>query len=218
MLREVAKTIPGVAPTYRLVRTAYRNLQATTDALLLRRRLPQLRVTEAPWLSEPYTRYLSEVSVDYMAASLELCHFLASLCESLQPQTILDLGSGFSSFVFRRYPVQVVSVDDDAEWLTKTEIFLKQCGVSTDHLIHLDEMDWTRRFDLVFHDIGVDPLRKQLLPNAVASTRLGGLLILDDAHFWGYNQLISNVARCPRYSLRHWTEDKYGRFGMAVLP
>jgi predicted O-methyltransferase YrrM len=153
-----------------------------------------------------------------MAASEEMCHFLASACESLRPSTILDLGSGISSFVLRHFDVEVWSVDDDKEWLDKTRGFLTQEGVSTENVIHLDDFDWSKRFDLVFHDFGHMEVREQFLSQAVASTEQGGLLVLDDVHKLHYRVVVQREITQPSFSLRKWTEDEYGRFGMAVLP
>ena len=77
-----------------------------------------------------YEKYISEVSVDYIAISMELSCFLLTFCDIMNPKNIDDLGTGFSSFVFRHYAahsgsgVTVWSVDDGPEWLEKTRSFL----------------------------------------------------------------------------------------------
>ena len=48
-----------------------------------------------------YENYVSTVSNEIMAISIELSVFLIVLCDMTRPQKILDLGSGFSSFTFR---------------------------------------------------------------------------------------------------------------------
>jgi hypothetical protein len=78
----------------------------------------------------PYYRdHFSRISTEDSTISLELTSFLLVMCDVLEPMRILDLGSGFSSFVFRHYmlsasPKPVVwSTDDTEEWLEKTRSF-----------------------------------------------------------------------------------------------
>ena len=56
-----------------------------------------------------YRKYLSNISSKDMAISLELSVFLIIVCRILKPKRILDLGSGFSSFIFRYYAANTVS-------------------------------------------------------------------------------------------------------------
>lgn len=218
----MVKAVPGAVPTYRRATSAARagfvRVEGTRDAARLKRRLPRLTLVDAAWMREPYERYVSEVSVKSMAASFEMCRFLATVCDLLSPRSILDLGSGISSFIFRHYDTRVVSVDDDPEWLTKTEMFLKSENGRTDGFMHLDDFDWSGQFDLVFHDLGRRPLRDETLPDALRCTRPEGILVLDDVHSWGYRQTVRRVVSAPSFSLRRWTLDEFGRFGMAILP
>ena len=50
-----------------------------------------------------YDKYVSEISTPGMAISLESSLTILSLLEYFKPKSILDLGSGFSSFLFRLY-------------------------------------------------------------------------------------------------------------------
>ena len=82
-----------------------------------------------------------------MSNTLETFHLLVwlflwnlrvyfSICFQQRPRIILDLGSGFSSAVFRLYMAQqnvqttVYSVDDDPLWLNKTRDSLKANNLS----------------------------------------------------------------------------------------
>jgi hypothetical protein len=61
-----------------------------------------------PIIERSLKEYVTYVSRPDMAISRELAVFLYSLCESIRPQYILDMGSldmgsGFSSYVFRLY-------------------------------------------------------------------------------------------------------------------
>jgi len=47
--------------------------------------------------------YIEHISSPEMAMSLELAYFIMNYCIEYKPKRLLDLGSGFSSFVFRLY-------------------------------------------------------------------------------------------------------------------
>lgn len=93
-------------------------------------------------LKNDYHYYINNVSLGNSAASIETAALLDMIVRKNNVERILDLGSGFSSFVFRQYqkdvslPVEVISVDADAKWLKKTETYLTQNELKTDGLLH----------------------------------------------------------------------------------
>jgi predicted O-methyltransferase YrrM len=150
-------------------------------------------------LVQEYDQYTRDVSPGAIAVALELAVFATVLCEIRRPRTILDLGSGFSSLVFRRFAQQqpeprpvVYSVDDSAPWLQLTGAFLSDRGLGTDHLMSLDEFRATSRpkFDLVLHDLGQFPTRVQTLPLVVDCCNPGGVIVIDDMHVPGYRRAV----------------------------
>jgi hypothetical protein len=48
-----------------------------------------------------YKEYISKVSSEIMAISLELSVFCILMCDMIRPQKIVDFGSGYSSYIFR---------------------------------------------------------------------------------------------------------------------
>ena len=111
-----------------------------------------------------YRAYTATISPDPIAISLELAVFLYVICEATNPSTLLDLGSGFSSYVFRSYakskdkfsaPV-TYSVDDSTEWLDETRRFLQHHDCDCHNLWTWDEFVKHDRpsFDLVLQDMG----------------------------------------------------------------
>ena len=83
-------------------------------------------------LRESYSNYTTNVSSPQMATSIETATFLYNICSLLKPKYILDLGSGYSTYVFARYAFEsgtkilLWSIDDNSKWLKKTNTFLKQ--------------------------------------------------------------------------------------------
>ena len=124
------------------------------------RRAVSRLVGENPWLGDVvrhmehstrmltprYLQYTNFVSNPGHALSLEACALVHSLCHVMQPRHVMDLGSGFSPYVFRSYQaeaqeeVKVRSVDDSPEWLQRTNDYLQEKGLSTDDLVTLGDL------------------------------------------------------------------------------
>lgn len=195
-------------------------------------RFPFLRQSEAKRdriresLKEDYDYYVTQVSIPDMAVSLELAVLLQLLCESLAPKRILDLGSGFSSYVFRKYAsvaqgCEILSVDDDAEWLEASRNYLKLKGVDASNCITWKEFQETPtdKFDLILHDLGKVPFRQKAFDEVVARLDKNGIILLDDVHKLDYAKyLVNRVESLPwqLYSAKKYTYDQYRRYS-AIL-
>jgi predicted O-methyltransferase YrrM len=178
-------------------------------------------------LQAPYAEYTRKVSTPLHAISLELGAVLLSLCRALRPRTILDLGSGFSSLVFRLYASDatprpsVTSVDDSPEWLEKTRAFLSGFSVPPDNLLlWADFLELgPGKFDLVLHDIGDMHVRGRTLSKALGYADRGGLVVLDDIHIRSFRARAEETLAAggfEAYDLRPLTLDAYGRFAVIV--
>ncbi|MHC4551015.1 MAG: O-methyltransferase [Planctomycetota bacterium] len=213
----------------RLIRAA---LIAPRDRARLLARYPAFAADDAAAfrrdLRVPYEEYVATVSTPGMAASLELSCFLAALCARTAPRRLADLGSGFTSFVLRRYaaaaepPVTVHSVDDDAAWLEKTRAFLAHHRLATDHLHTWDGFRAAEHepFDLVVHDLGTLETRAASMPMALGLARQGGLVVLDDMHKRKVEEAARREARaqgCTLLSLRTFTLDSLRRFSSLAI-
>ncbi len=206
-----------------------------TDLVRLTAKLPELAdcaasmETCATLLRPAYQHYIEHVSSDFMAASLESSAFLYSFARATQPRTIVDLGSGFSSLVLRKYAAEatnnptVWSVDDHGGWLEKTAEFLQQQGCPSDNLLEwpntaaIDDL----KFDLIFHDMGNMTTRAAALPWVTDHLSDRGYVILDDMHKAAYRKKASaHMERTgtEQYSLRALTHDFLGRFAVMAGP
>ena len=212
-----------------------RLFRSARDVARLKRRFPQFNDYSAlaegncAVLAEAHQRYVSTISTEDVAASMNSCAFLLGLCEATAPRRIADLGSGFSSFTFRGYArtaepeVEVWSVDDSEQWLDKTREFLAGQSVSTDNLVTWDEFQQSDRgqFDLVLHDLGSTvPKRIETLRAALALARPGGLVFLDDLHKKDYRPTARKVldeAGLDYLDLKSLLKDQYGRYGWLVF-
>ncbi len=211
---------------------------AERDGARLRRRFPFLASGAYAALSAPvaqrlapaYADYTARVSPDPIALALPLAVFLGVLCEQLRPRRILDLGSGFSSYVFRApataQPADaaplVWSVDQSRAWLDKTRAFLAQHQADRPHLGTWDELTATTPapFDLVLQDFATLDTRRRMLDRVVDLCRPGGLIVIDDMHVPGYRH--ATLRALDRrglgyFSLRLFTRKRL-RYAYLVAP
>jgi len=183
--------------------------------------------------TEANARTLAPAYIDYLfgvsrwVVSLRLSALLFALCDVLAPRAILDLGSGFTTYVFRTYaaecadPPRIVSVDDSAEWLGKTSRFLAQHGFGDGEIMLLDDFLGREReqFDLVLHDLGDMNARARTLVEVLQNTGHGGVALLDDVNMPNYRRLVEQAAGRAGFTvhdLRDVTLDETGRFAWAL--
>ena len=161
-----------------------------------------------------------------MAASFELSVFLGSLSVARRPRRILDLGSGFSSYVFRCFAAPtcgVISCDDSPQWLHRTRDFLGAHGFPDAHFDDLATVFQARsKFDLVFLDLGFVEQRVSFLDKALTAVHDGGYIVIDDMHKPSFRPLASGALRragFASYSIRKLTLDSFGRYAwLGIAP
>lgn len=192
----------------------------------LTQRLITAKQAIAPLISD----YGTEVSTPDMAVSLPSAAFLAALCKVTRPMRVLDTGSGFSSYVLRRFAghngqrAEVWSVDDDEQWLAKTREYLAAQSMADERLLMWDQLAATdeRDFDLIFHDLGqAHGIRLEVLPDVCARLSPRGLLLLDDFHKLRYRRGACRVLERLNFDvvpLRHHTIDPLGRYAALARP
>lgn len=180
--------------------------------------------------AEPYREYVTDVSAPVWAVSPQTAALIHALCILLKPRTVLDLGSGFSSFVFRRYsrvasdPCTVHSVDDDPRWLERTREYLTTHNLPTDGIFLWPAFQArvAAHYDLVLHDMGRMTVRLETLPRVLDFIAPDGLLVLDDLHKPEYAS--AAIEHCRRAgfeicALRTTTLDLIGRYaGLGFRP
>ena len=179
-------------------------------------------------LADAYARYITAISSQDMAISIETASLLLAVCKRIGPSRILDLGSGFSSFAFRLYastadkPCVVHTVDDDEAWLDRTRDFLSREGLSPEGLFPWSQFENSgySTYPLVLHDLGRMPRRTATVEFAVSCLAVNGTLVLDDMHKPHYAPAAE--AACARAGLRvvplrELTLDRFGRFACLAV-
>lgn len=158
----------------------------------------------------PHREKLRDVHHDYCrrisgfdhGITLETAAYIDWVCHNTHLRSVADLGSGFTSYVLRRYAdeaalhVEVASVDSDVVWLNRTEKFLAEHGLSTDRLL-IGET-WLREApscDLIVHDYAGGAVREFWMGLAATGLESGGVLIFDDAHHAEHHRQMNKVCR-----------------------
>jgi predicted O-methyltransferase YrrM len=190
-------------------------------------------------LLAPRQDYITSVSRDVMAASAEFCALAQEICRRWDARRVADLGSGFSSYALRSFArehgsLEVLSADDQEEWLEKTRQFLRKYDLPTDHCVTWASMasraSVRGTFDVVTHDLGhagardkgAIPQRSRYLEAALDLLRPGGLILLDDMHAQPYRSRARSILRrrsLEAYPMVRATIDQWGRYAwLAVMP
>ncbi len=191
-------------------------------------RLAEVRGGDAE-LDDAYRAFVHLPEADpVMAASLDLAGFLLAWCRCRHPGRIADLGSGFTSWLFRRWArehgadVEVVSVDDDPAWLERSREFVADRGLEPGGFV-----GWPgfradgRAFDLVLWDYGDVRTRAECMEEILGRVAAGGALVCDDVHKRRIARAAAALGRrrpVVSYSLRAYTLDRWGRYAWLARP
>jgi predicted O-methyltransferase YrrM len=194
-----------------------------------------VRATER--LRPLHRRYASDISTPAMAVSLETAALIWVCCDKTQPRRVLELGSGFSTYVLAQYAqtrasgTSVVSLDDDRYWVQRTREFLEEQGALSPALQLVQAVPWgpdciprfrqDGEWDLIFHDAGTSEIsRGSWLPALYDALNPGGWLIVDDMHKpknWNAARDFARGNPSRLYSLRSLTRDSFGRFAALIV-
>jgi glycosyltransferase involved in cell wall biosynthesis len=165
-----------------------------------------------------FSDYVTKYSIETEAISLEASYYLWEFLSASSVERVLDLGSGWSSFVFRLYKrlaaadLFICSTDESEHWLGTTARFLAMHDLDTSNLHlwpHIDEGP----YDLVLYDMGRPWDQHEHLTRMLDLTR--GVLLCDDMH---YDSLRSALEACAASHglgvrlLASETTDRFGRF------
>lgn len=174
-----------------------------------------------------YRDYCLTVSRRMYALSIETCAYVWWLCDQLEARSVVDMGSGFSSYVLRRYaanapyPVEFASVDDDPGWMAKTVAYLDRQAIPSTNL-HTPE-EWAAldgRYDMIVYDFSGGPARNEWMQPAVEHVTPKGVVVFDDAQNPLHHIHMCEVAqgRLTLLDLYYQTLDQVGRWATIGVP
>lgn len=171
-------------------------------------------------IEEAYQAYLSAGANPAHAMSLQTAKWLDGWITEQKPERVLDIGSGFSSYVLRSHEgTYAWSVEEDASWADYTRKFLAGKGLDAGHVFDgLDFRGLDGKFDLVLLDSKGEVPRIQRLRKAAALVKDGGTLIVDDGHFPSLHRCCKVWAKIQGYEFADLKElkDDFGRWPMRL--
>ena len=152
-------------------------------------------------LWNPYIDYCRAVSMRMMAINVETAALLWYECDQTHARSVCDLGSGFTSYVLRRYaneacyPVTVTSVDDEPEWLQKSAAYIRRHRLNPDGMTsYADWVAGTDTFDVIIHDFNSGEHRNRTMWEVAARSNPASILIFDDMQHEGHRNEMLKVA------------------------
>lgn len=175
-------------------------------------------------LMDEYKTYCLTVSRRGMALSIETSAYIWWLCDFKEARTVVDLGSGFSSYVLRLYAstvdhdVVVHSVDSSPDWLARSEAFCASHGVSSDGF--LTGRQWLTldtRYDVAVNDYDRGETRERFAEHAADRLAPAGAIVFDDANHADHHDHMARTCigrRLALLDLYHQTRDEVGRYAM----
>jgi len=172
-------------------------------------------------LSQAYQEYLTMGAAPEHALSLQTATYLNNLIDELGAKRVLDIGSGFSTFVTRSHEgVDCWTVEEDDKWRKVTKSYLQNRGLDSGHIftgLDFRGVD-VGKFDLVLHDCKGEIGRMQQLRRAAALVAPGGVLLVDDGHFPALHRCCKVWSKIQDYTFTDLADltDEYGRFPMRI--
>lgn len=171
-------------------------------------------------LRQAYEQYVEAWSNPVFAISWEAAVYLHILAKIRRPANILDLGSGFSSYVLRLDGRTVYTVDSDENWLARTNQFLEHNKIRNDRMYTWEEFvaQDLPAFDLISYDYNGMNGRYKKLPFVLTLLGADGVMYLDDMQFSDYATAVADIMQ-PDFEIiskRDRTLDNWGRYGALV--
>jgi hypothetical protein len=181
-------------------------------------------------LQHDFKEYITVVSKGSMAASWEFVSLLVRLLSTGAFGSVVDIGSGFTSYTTRYWrqhanaSLKVASVDDSSAWLEKTRAYLIHKGLPGDQLFleqNYIENGSRPRADLLIYDYSLFDQRTLFLPQIEHFISPGSIILFDDYQLrpdtaryhsaldkWVFEHSLQLVDLKPQ------TLDKHGRYAV----
>jgi hypothetical protein len=160
-----------------------------------------------------YVDYIKNYGDPKWTMSWPLATYIDRIIHQTKPKRVLDLGSGFSSYLFRVNNLDTVSADKDPKWLRKTKKFLKSKHLNQEGLTSNPYPEG--EFDIVLLDYAMED-RVKLFEYC---REHGKVIFLDDMHYKDYREEAAKFFKEDLiFDLSEETTDAYGRYAWMVVP
>ena len=207
------------------LRESIENLRYSQEPILDELNIRELQ--EYRKIIEPYhENYIRDFTHPGYAFSLESSALLFWVIARNKPEKILDLGSGFTSFVIRFAKQQLqlnsvcTSIDLEENWLDKTKEFLNLHAIQHDclELFSMSDVNLNASYNLIVSDSSGD--RTSILETYLPNLAENGIVILDDMHSHRLRKEAREVGikfGLKYRSLYKFTIDDFGRFAAVLI-
>lgn len=147
------------------------------------------------------------------AASPQSLVYCCNLIKAEKISSILDAGSGLSSYYFHSTVESVSTIDDNPYWAARTKDFIANTLGKSIEIADLESLR-DRTFDLIFYDYGNMETRIYNFMRTFKMCRR--FLYVDDMHVTYYREYV--LARCMDYNIQFLpaTRDQFGRYGALI--
>ena len=140
------------------------------------------------------------------------------LMEKRKPKRILEMGSGFSTWVIRKWAwaqehdVVVWTLDTEWKWLGTVLVELEQLHLSTEHCLHYDSFmsclrDTVAHFDLIFVDHGPCAKRVEDYNLYMSLLAPGGVAVFDNWHLPHYHTKMQPLLEADGFEIEDLSGD-----------
>jgi len=156
--------------------------------------------------------YKKHVSDGYVI-NWKTTRFLIKLINTMKPQRVLDLGTGWSSYILRFGDAEVCSLDTNEKWVEKTRGFLEMHNLDNGYIGLLEDyaLPTEPTYDLVLLDTQPGRERHKLFP--VVKKCCKGIIVFDDWQTWRIREpAIEFFKDWEILELEERTKDSYDRF------
>lgn len=178
-------------------------------------------------IENEYIRYVTTISSPDMATSFEQCSLLVYFLRNFEIKSILDTGSGISSYFIRRElknkNFNVTTFETNEMWLQKTKNYLNENNLNSENIFYWNDVKNNyilSGYDFIYHDLGCIEERIEYLPNIVSRLSETGKIMLDDLHFnvkpsCNLREVVYNFFRADNWEeqdIKNESIDSYGRY------
>ena len=165
-------------------------------------------------IENDYKFYCKNISKYGHPMSLESIYWIIDFLNKNKFNKIADFGSGFSSYIIRKFcDCEIYSYDTDGQWLKKTVDYLNIKNLSTDNMILYEIGKVEKDFDFIIWDLGNKNFRRSEFLKNIENFE-NTICLIDDCHDNRYITMCRNLRDKKGYQLEEIKEvkDEFGRY------
>ena len=166
-------------------------------------------------ISELYEDYNNHFKFATQAASDRSVALFLTLIQIVDPDAVLETGTGFSTYVLNEQQIQVSHFEDNEGWIIKLEEWIGKVEYETFDVFASYCHDKRAKNIVGFLDSSLG--YREYIIDCLTTISECGVYLIDDAHFGDDPLDIKPLAKrlCPKgriYDTQSLTKDQWGRY------